>query len=912
MKAKVKRKILSLLMAAIMVMGLLPTEAWAETVEAGTSSDLKGPEGNTGVASTYQHIYYGKYNGSPIKWRILDKSSSELLLLADDSVDWRAFDNNSNDYENSDVYNWLNGEFQDSFTTEEKANFRYPAGEKAFLLSTDEANNPTYFPGGKADREGRGRWWLRSPGYGSSSAVLLVDGNGDVDSRGRSVTFSYGIRPAFKLNLSSVIFVSDAVGGASATVESNLSAVTPITGDMKLTMADSSQTLTIGDVNAGSRTSGSAITVNYSDAFTGDSNYLGVELTSGSNTYRGVIKNLTADNESGTATFNLPVALSDNSYTLRFWNEKYSEPHHTKYANTPVSESITFMNPNIVSDSVSLPTGIIGTPYYNGALTALDGTGSYTWSANGLPAGLSIAQSTGEISGTPEDTGNFNVRVTVTDVNGKTDEKDFTLTINQTFSIDLVDLTVSAGSLSPAFDKNTVVYQVEAVPNIDSIDVTAQLADAGATLTIAGDTAADSVAKTVYLEQGANLIPVVVTASDGVSQKAYILSINGTVDNADLSSLTLSEGNLSFDKDTTEYYVNAGNDTETIDISAIPSDNKALVLIDGSVTTSSAITVEVGENPIDVMVVAQDASTKTYTVTVNRGTGDVNLSDITLSEGTLSLTFNLATTAYTATVPYNTEAISISPTLMDGDATVRVNGGEPSQPVSLDVGENAIDIVVTGKDGESTKTYTITVTRKEALTINNETLPIGIVGGTYQATLSAEGGTLPYTWTATGLPTELILSEITGEITGTFLSEGNYTIEVKVTDTNGSEVSKTLTLNVNLGCGNGAYIIQLDEDSAYTRGYTDDGIPMMTVNEGITGFKYFSVAIAPVTGHGGNEVCVFVHLRNGQQIGINATEADFDTVNRAKAAFNVKEGDIIKAFIVDDLTNNSETNPEIL
>ncbi len=234
---------------------------------------------------------------------------------------------------------------------------------------------------------------------------------------------------------------------------------------------------------------------------------------------------------------------------------------------------------------------------------------------------------------------------------------------------------------------------------------------------------------------------------------------------------------------------------------------------------------------------------------------------------------------------------------MDSNATVTVNGKDSSQPVNLDVGENAIDIVVTGKDGVSTKTYILTVTRKEALTINNETLPIGILGGTYHATLSAEGGTMPYTWTATGLPTELTLSETTGEITGTLVNEGSYTVEIKVTNNNGNEANKTLTLKVNLGCGNGAYIIQPDEDAAYTGGYTEDGIPMMTVNEGISGFKYFSVTIEPVSGHGGNEVCVFVHIRNGQQIGIMGFKADYDSGKSVEASFNVKEGDIIKAFI---------------
>ena len=62
---QIKTKILSLLMAIIMVIGLMPTGVWA--VEAGSPDELSlhGPAG----AGNYQHIYYGG-----TRWRILDNS----------------------------------------------------------------------------------------------------------------------------------------------------------------------------------------------------------------------------------------------------------------------------------------------------------------------------------------------------------------------------------------------------------------------------------------------------------------------------------------------------------------------------------------------------------------------------------------------------------------------------------------------------------------------------------------------------------------------------------------------------------------------------------------------------------------------------------------------------------------------
>jgi Bacterial Ig-like domain (group 2). len=108
------------------------------------------------------------------------------------------------------------------------------------------------------------------------------------------------------------------------------------------------------------------------------------------------------------------------------------------------------------------------------------------------------------------------------------------------------------------------------------------------------------------------------------------------------------------------------------------------------------------------------------------------------------------------------------------------------------------------------------------------------------------------------------------------------------------------------------YTVTPAVDVSYTAGTTSDGITTMTVKNGVTGFKYFTVNISVEQSHSGNETVVFVHLRNGEQLAINATRADFDVVNTAAAAFNVNPGDIIKVYIVDDLSNDSSLNPTLL
>lgn len=133
-----------------------------------------------------------------------------------------------------------------------------------------------------------------------------------------------------------------------------------------------------------------------------------------------------------------------------------------------------------------------------------------------------------------------------------------------------------------------------------------------------------------------------------------------------------------------------------------------------------------------------------------------------------------------------------------------------------------------------------------------------------------------------------------------------------VTDDNGSSISKDLILKVNLGCGNAGYSIIPDDDPTYTVGMSDNSLPIMTVKEGISGFQYFSVTITPVKGHTGKEVVIFVHYRNGAQIGLAANKADFDMIDGSMAGFNVQAGDIIKVYMVDDLSNDPAVNPTVL
>jgi hypothetical protein len=112
-----------------------------------------------------------------------------------------------------------------------------------------------------------------------------------------------------------------------------------------------------------------------------------------------------------------------------------------------------------------------------------------------------------------------------------------------------------------------------------------------------------------------------------------------------------------------------------------------------------------------------DSNVATVTITVQATlSNDATLSNLIISSGTLTPPFASGTTIYTSSVANNISSITVTPTVNENHATIKVNGisvasGSSSKAISLRVGANTINIVVTAQDGIITDTYTVTVTR---------------------------------------------------------------------------------------------------------------------------------------------------------------------------------------------------------
>jgi gliding motility-associated-like protein len=314
----------------------------------------------------------------------------------------------------------------------------------------------------------------------------------------------------------------------------------------------------------------------------------------------------------------------------------------------------------------------------------------------------------------------------------------------------LSKLTISSGTLSPAFATGTTSY-TDVAHSVSSIAFRATTTDALATETINGTAVPEgTVSPYIPLSVGVNNISIVVTAQDGVTTDTYTIAVTRLPEVATLSKLTISSGTLTpaFASGTTSY-TDVAHAVSSIAFRATTTDALATETINGTAvpegTVSPYIPLSVGVNNISIVVTAQDGvTTDTYKIAVTRLPEIATLSGLTISSGTLSPAFATATTGYTDNVANTVSSIAFRATTTDPLATETINGtavpeGTVSPYVPLSVGMNKIPIIVTAQDGVTTEAYTITVTRAAPPVADAVYQPISVETSTETPQLASDG-----------------------------------------------------------------------------------------------------------------------------------------------------------------------------
>ena len=391
------KRIISLLLAICLVAGLMPTVAFAtgsnKAIMLGTEH-LQGGQAD--------NIYFGNYaqtdstgnTKEPVKWRVLDDQTNfdsdsdgtndaGLFLLSDVLLGTGTdggvyFDNSGSDsnvWQNSTAQTWCKNFYSNNFSSKEQnavlvttkidsaytsTSFGYAygvsslSGDKVFFLSAEEAENSAY---GFTDDNARianygnsaGCWWLRSPNAVSTDIAGLVDYYGYV--RDLIVYYDWAARPAFNLDLNSVLFTSAAVGGKSASgMDSGLTAVGDYDGsEWKLTLLDNSRNFVVTE-EAASGKPGDTITLNYTGTTTGTNEYISVIIadSNGSTLYYGRVAQ--PDSANGQVEIKIPDSLAAGEYTLNVFSEQYNGDYKTDYASAFAEVALT------VSSDTTAPT----------------------------------------------------------------------------------------------------------------------------------------------------------------------------------------------------------------------------------------------------------------------------------------------------------------------------------------------------------------------------------------------------------------------------------------------------------------------------------------------------------------------------------------------------------------------------
>ena len=362
-----KKRILSILLVCCMVLVLLPTTVFANN--DGAKAIQLGTSGISGYDSTnrsYDYIYFGTWNNSTVKWRVLDTKTNMpnaqegdgFFLLSDALLGTGAFGGvefdyttpYTNDWKGSRGQDWCNGFYTRNLsTTEQKAVFatsksddpyidgRFMGsenilnGDKVFFLSAEEAGKAAY---GFIDDNARianygdsaGGWWLRSPHQDYNSAGV-VNASGGV--RAEWVNDTNAARPAFNLKPDSVLLVSAAVGGKGAA--DGIFKIPEYSGDeWKLTLLDDTRTFRVTETAAVGKPGGS-VTLNFSGARTGQNEYISaiIKGESGATHYGRIMKPTAADTQ---LSFTLPYDLDSGNYKLYVFSEQCNGDYKTDYA----------------------------------------------------------------------------------------------------------------------------------------------------------------------------------------------------------------------------------------------------------------------------------------------------------------------------------------------------------------------------------------------------------------------------------------------------------------------------------------------------------------------------------------------------------------------------------------------------
>ena len=372
-----KKRILSILLTICMLFCLTPISVFAEEVGTEGSAAIQlGADAlsvlsknvNTATAPT---VYFGQnHENNPAAWRVIGydgsgvtSSKGDITLLAAGAMGVIPFVDTilNNEYAPSNLKTAIDA-LAEKLTTEENAAVKKRTltsgsydGENTDCVAGGQVDNAVFWPLSAKEAIAVNNdlralnpahpnwvdsgWWLRSPGS-DKYRLAVVRSEGSVQYSGFSVLIFNNhrtVRPAFKLNMNSVLFASAAVGGKP---DGGLTPIPEYSGnEWKLTLLDSRRNFAVTEKTV-SAVPDDTVTLNYKGATRGKYEYISVILADNNGAqYYGRVAQPTA--ESGTVEIKIPSDIAPGDYTMKVFSEQYNGDCKTDLASAFADVTLT-------------------------------------------------------------------------------------------------------------------------------------------------------------------------------------------------------------------------------------------------------------------------------------------------------------------------------------------------------------------------------------------------------------------------------------------------------------------------------------------------------------------------------------------------------------------------------------------
>lgn len=365
------------------------------------------------------------------------------------------------------------------------------------------------------------------------------------------------------------------------------------------------------------------------------------------------------------------------------------------------------IKPGVFTFNILSPVATLSSITVNGSL--INGFSSTVYKYN-VDSISSNSVSIGAVATAPgtsvKGTGNHKLKcgsnsLKINTVSGDKSKKlTYTLNINRKCdgNTSLKGITLSSGTLSPAFNADTLEYKVSVDTNVEKMSIDVSKED---------NQKVSGLVKDAKLAFGDNTFSIKVTSESGKS-KTYKIVVNradNRSNNALLGSITIDNGKLNFDKNVFMYDVRVLNEVSTINVVATPEDSKAKVKVD------SPKSLKEGDNKVVIKVTAENGATQEYSINIKRlKVGEVlgdnpNIANIIITG--YNINFNPMTTSYNLKLDNKTKSLNISVVMQEEGATYQINGNNDLKNGDI------ITINTTSMDGTQ-NTYKIIIEKSNA------------------------------------------------------------------------------------------------------------------------------------------------------------------------------------------------------